>query len=101
MIAVEEILSGIEDLNLKIETLTAAQFGAPEWFGLRAACKFKGVEYNSVKSDRSRQPRNGIADKMDGTKRYWHRSTIVEWSKVIDSTDWYSYQKKHQTEYLK
>jgi len=95
----ERLISEITDLKLIVNTLTAAMYGAPEWFTLRKACQFKGVEYNSVKVSKDRQPLFGIPEKMDGTRKYWSRRTIVEWCAVISESDRLNYRKAHLKEY--
>lgn len=72
--------------------------GTPEWFGLRKACDFKGIPYNSVKGNKYKQPRFGIPDKMDGTKKYWSRKSIVEWSQVINAEDQVKYRQIYLNE---
>lgn len=98
MRAEDVIIAELHELRTQVKVLTAAMWGAPEWFTLQAACKYKGVNYNTVKTDRRLQPQFGRPDKLVGTRKYWSRETIVEWSQVMDSVDLIKYEKDHPLE---
>ena len=97
---VEEVLiTQMTDLSIELKALTAFVCGSPEWFSLRKASEYKGIPYNTVKTDKYRQPKFGIADKMDGTKKYWSRKTVVEWAQVVNDNDLLVYRKKYKIEF--
>ena len=95
MSRVDEIRAELAELTLQIKVLSASSMGAPRYFSLRAACEYKGVQYNSIRPHKEKQPRFGVPDKMDGSKKYWSLESVIEWAEVMDSSDWMEYRGKY------
>ena len=56
-----------------------------EWYTLKRACQLTGINYNTCKSIRRYQPKEGIEDGMLAGRRVWHRETVKAWQAQLDS----------------
>ena len=78
---IDQIVAEIRELRNELRGLLKPE---PEYYTLVAACKRKGVTYNSVKSRKNLQPNGGVEDVKIGGRRYWHFSTIKRWLLEVD-----------------
>lgn len=102
--AIKDLDSGLDSLSRAVKTLSLMQkeaftFFAEKieahekqetqlkvWVNLRAACDYKGVNYNSLSSGHYawRRPNGGVPDKIINGRIYWKRETVEAWAKLGD-----------------
>lgn len=68
----KEILNRLNGINMQ------------EWFNLEEACREKGVNYNTTKTNTLYQPAGGTPDKYLHGRKVWHKTTILRWLSVTD-----------------
>lgn len=81
-----DISDKIDGLSEKINKLALAKQPPPLWFDLKAACEFKGLQYNTVRCQSALQPRRGVPDAEMGKKKYWNRDTVLNWARQFEPT---------------
>ena len=82
--AISRILHIEEKIDMLLTLLKDKQYQElPEWFDLRKACEYKGLNYDTVKNRRTLQP-DSSKIKVMCNKRMWPREVILEWANQDD-----------------
>ncbi|MDC7218617.1 MAG: hypothetical protein PQJ59_01680 [Spirochaetales bacterium] len=96
----DQILTTLREMKAQMYVLTTAVLGGiPEWVTIQKACELKGMNLSTVTGDKRLQPRFGVPDKRESTRKYWKRDTIIEWLGVVGEGDRLEYAQRWPTEY--